>query len=198
MLHSRTKHIDIKYHFIRNHILKRDTKLYFVPIELQLADIYTKPLAEPNFTRLVAELGMLNIEKDVSDKKNALIPPCDCKKERKSNICFTRYLSLVLEHPLGDAYINENLKTFKPYHITASSFKPTFENKVPLTAHMCKVAKLSPEPIKSLIQPSRDVITDDIAGKSSSKTFAQLESTSTPQVTDTQHAGETVTTADAT
>ncbi|GKD05089.1 retrovirus-related pol polyprotein from transposon TNT 1-94 [Tanacetum coccineum] len=68
VLHSRTKHIDIMYHFIRDHILKGDIKLHFVPTDLQLADIFTKPLAEPIFTRLVAELGMLNIEKQVNFK----------------------------------------------------------------------------------------------------------------------------------
>ncbi|GJW17669.1 retrovirus-related pol polyprotein from transposon TNT 1-94 [Tanacetum coccineum] len=72
VLHSRTKHIDIRYHFIRDHILKGDIKIHFVPTDLQLADIFTKPLVEPSFTRLVAELGMLNIEKHVSDKKKAL------------------------------------------------------------------------------------------------------------------------------
>ncbi|GKC16543.1 retrovirus-related pol polyprotein from transposon TNT 1-94, partial [Tanacetum coccineum] len=61
VLHSKTKHIDIRYHFIRDHILKGDIELHFVPTDLQLADIFTKPLAEPSFTRLVAELGMLNI-----------------------------------------------------------------------------------------------------------------------------------------
>nr|GFB61381.1 retrovirus-related Pol polyprotein from transposon TNT 1-94 [Tanacetum cinerariifolium] len=75
VLHSRTKHIDIRYHFIRDHILKGDIKLRFVPIDLQLADIFTKPLAEPSFIRLVAELGILNIEKQVSDKKKALSDP---------------------------------------------------------------------------------------------------------------------------
>ncbi|GJV77158.1 retrovirus-related pol polyprotein from transposon TNT 1-94 [Tanacetum coccineum] len=60
VLHSRTKHIDIRYHFIRDHILKGDIELHFVPTELQLADIFTKPLAKPSFTRLVAELGNLN------------------------------------------------------------------------------------------------------------------------------------------
>ncbi|GJZ48067.1 hypothetical protein Tco_0601899 [Tanacetum coccineum] len=63
VLHSRTKHIDIRYHFIKDHILKGDIELHFVPIDLELANIFMKPLAEPNFTRLVAELGMLNIEK---------------------------------------------------------------------------------------------------------------------------------------
>nr|GEW75275.1 retrovirus-related Pol polyprotein from transposon TNT 1-94 [Tanacetum cinerariifolium] len=56
VLHSRTKHIDIRYHLITDHILKDDIKLYFVPTDSQLADIFTKPLAEPSFTRLVAEL----------------------------------------------------------------------------------------------------------------------------------------------
>nr|GEV65006.1 hypothetical protein [Tanacetum cinerariifolium] len=36
VLHSRTKHIDIRYHFIRDHILKEDIELHFIPIEYQL------------------------------------------------------------------------------------------------------------------------------------------------------------------
>ena len=68
VLHSRTKHIDIRYHFIRDHIMKGDIELHFVPTELQLADIFTKPVSEPRFMTLVAELGMLNIESAVSDK----------------------------------------------------------------------------------------------------------------------------------
>ncbi|GJS23263.1 reverse transcriptase domain-containing protein [Tanacetum coccineum] len=75
MLHFKTKHIDIMYHFIREHILKGDIELHFIPTDMQLADIFTKPPAEPSFTRLVAELGMLNIEKEVPDKKKALSDP---------------------------------------------------------------------------------------------------------------------------
>ncbi|GJX11368.1 hypothetical protein Tco_0201227 [Tanacetum coccineum] len=54
------KHIDT--HFIKDHILKGDIELHFIPIEYQLADIFTKPLDEPTFTKLKAELGMLNID----------------------------------------------------------------------------------------------------------------------------------------
>ncbi|GJY06645.1 hypothetical protein Tco_0373699 [Tanacetum coccineum] len=61
VLHSRTKHIEIRYHFIRDQILKGDIELHFIPTEYQLADIFTKPLDEPTLTRLKAELGMLNI-----------------------------------------------------------------------------------------------------------------------------------------
>ncbi|GJU04106.1 hypothetical protein Tco_1114444 [Tanacetum coccineum] len=62
ILHSRTKHIDIRYHFIRDHILKGDIELYFIPTQYQLADIFTKPLDEPTFKRLIVELGMMNID----------------------------------------------------------------------------------------------------------------------------------------
>ncbi|GJY13587.1 retrovirus-related pol polyprotein from transposon TNT 1-94, partial [Tanacetum coccineum] len=56
------KHIDIRYHFIRDHILNEDIKLHFVPTQYQLADIFTKPLNEPSFRRLIVKLGMLNID----------------------------------------------------------------------------------------------------------------------------------------
>ncbi|GJV11793.1 retrovirus-related pol polyprotein from transposon TNT 1-94 [Tanacetum coccineum] len=55
VLHSRTKHIDIRYHFIRDYNLKGDIELHFIPTEYQLADIFTKPMNEPTFTRLKAE-----------------------------------------------------------------------------------------------------------------------------------------------
>ncbi|GJR93936.1 retrovirus-related pol polyprotein from transposon TNT 1-94 [Tanacetum coccineum] len=62
ILHSRTKHINIRYHFIRDHILKGDIELHSIPTEYQSADILTKPLDEPTFTRLKAESSMLNID----------------------------------------------------------------------------------------------------------------------------------------
>ncbi|GJU33015.1 retrovirus-related pol polyprotein from transposon TNT 1-94 [Tanacetum coccineum] len=62
VLHLRTKHIDIRYHFIKDHILKGDIELHFISTKYQLDDIFTKPLDEPTFTRLKAELGMLNID----------------------------------------------------------------------------------------------------------------------------------------
>lgn len=54
LLHHRTKHIDITYHFIRDHIMNGEIELHFIPTEYQLADIFTKPLDEPTFTRLKA------------------------------------------------------------------------------------------------------------------------------------------------
>ncbi|GKE96551.1 hypothetical protein Tco_1581406 [Tanacetum coccineum] len=45
-----------------DHILKGDIELHFIHTQYQLADIFTKPLDEPTFKRLIVELGMLNID----------------------------------------------------------------------------------------------------------------------------------------
>jgi heat shock protein HspQ len=44
--HSRTKHIHIWYHFLRDHQQKGDIKIAYVSTHNQLADIFTKPLDE--------------------------------------------------------------------------------------------------------------------------------------------------------
>jgi hypothetical protein len=55
--HKRTKHIDIKYHFIREHVQSGDVELVYVPTEYQLADLLTKPLPR---ARLVALRGRVH------------------------------------------------------------------------------------------------------------------------------------------
>lgn len=49
--HSRTKHIDIRYHFIREHVMHGTVELHFIPTEQQLEDIFTKPLDESHAPR---------------------------------------------------------------------------------------------------------------------------------------------------
>ncbi|GJY72664.1 retrovirus-related pol polyprotein from transposon TNT 1-94 [Tanacetum coccineum] len=39
--HTRTKHIDVRYHFIKDHVEKGTIELYFVGTEFQLADLFT-------------------------------------------------------------------------------------------------------------------------------------------------------------
>jgi hypothetical protein len=58
--HSRTKHIDIRHHFLRDHVAKNDISLEGVRSENQLADIFTKPLDEATFCRLRSELNVLD------------------------------------------------------------------------------------------------------------------------------------------
>jgi len=58
--HSRTKHIDIRHHFIKEHVLNNDVILEFVETSKQLADIFTKPLNRDQFERIRLELGILD------------------------------------------------------------------------------------------------------------------------------------------
>ncbi|GJZ83427.1 hypothetical protein Tco_0648600 [Tanacetum coccineum] len=67
------------------------------------------------------------------------------KKGREKNICYTEYLFLVIEHLLGEAYVNKDLFPIKFYQITSVTFKQSSSSEVPLTSHMREIAKLSEE-----------------------------------------------------
>ncbi|GJV17931.1 retrovirus-related pol polyprotein from transposon TNT 1-94 [Tanacetum coccineum] len=56
--HSRAKHIDVCYHFIKEQVENGIVELYFVRTEYQLADIFTKPLPRDRFNFLIEKLGM--------------------------------------------------------------------------------------------------------------------------------------------
>ncbi|GJR06354.1 retrovirus-related pol polyprotein from transposon TNT 1-94 [Tanacetum coccineum] len=56
--HSRAKHIDVRYHFIKEQVENGIVKLYFVRTEYQLADIFTKPLPGERFNFLIEKLSM--------------------------------------------------------------------------------------------------------------------------------------------
>jgi hypothetical protein len=60
--HSRTKHIVIRYHFLRDHQQRGDIEIAYVSTKEQLADIFTKPLDEKTFTKLRNELTFLILE----------------------------------------------------------------------------------------------------------------------------------------
>nr|GEW85496.1 hypothetical protein [Tanacetum cinerariifolium] len=55
--HSRTKHITVRYHFIKEHVEKGTIELYFVKTDYQLADLFTKALPGDHFNYLVRRLG---------------------------------------------------------------------------------------------------------------------------------------------
>ncbi|GKD83347.1 retrovirus-related pol polyprotein from transposon TNT 1-94, partial [Tanacetum coccineum] len=56
--HSRAKHIDVRYHFIKERVENGIVELYFLRTEYQLADIFTKPLPRERFNFLIEKLGM--------------------------------------------------------------------------------------------------------------------------------------------
>ncbi|GKA12648.1 hypothetical protein Tco_0692194 [Tanacetum coccineum] len=56
--HSRTKHINVRYHFIKEQVEKGIVELFFVGTEYQLPDLFTKALSEDRFKYLVKRQGM--------------------------------------------------------------------------------------------------------------------------------------------
>jgi predicted nucleotidyltransferase len=58
--HSRTKYIDIRHHFLRDHAIKGDIVSSHVRTNEQLADIFTKPLDERRFQELRSELNIID------------------------------------------------------------------------------------------------------------------------------------------
>ncbi|GKE43821.1 retrovirus-related pol polyprotein from transposon TNT 1-94 [Tanacetum coccineum] len=56
--HSRSKHIDVIYHFIKEKVENEVVELYFVRTKYQLADIFTKALPRERFNFLIEKLGL--------------------------------------------------------------------------------------------------------------------------------------------
>ncbi|KAK2965965.1 hypothetical protein RJ640_018320 [Escallonia rubra] len=77
--HSCTKHIDIRHHFLRDNVQKRLIELKKVGSEDQLADIFTKPLAESSFCIIML---VMNARKNKSS----------------ANLPFSLMLTRVFEH----------------------------------------------------------------------------------------------------
>nr|GEV11785.1 retrovirus-related Pol polyprotein from transposon TNT 1-94 [Tanacetum cinerariifolium] len=72
--HLRTKHIDVRYHFIKEKVEKGIVELFFVGTEYQLADLFTKALSEEKFKYLVRRLGMRCLTPEELETKIELAP----------------------------------------------------------------------------------------------------------------------------
>jgi len=62
MQHSSTKHIEIRHHFIRDHVNNGDCIIQFVASEKQIAYLFTKPLNKERFNFLWNELGIIDFK----------------------------------------------------------------------------------------------------------------------------------------
>jgi len=60
--HSKTKHIERKHHFIRDHVQKGEIEIKFVKTKNQLANLFTKPFARDRFIKLRTELGVVDMK----------------------------------------------------------------------------------------------------------------------------------------
>ena len=59
VFHDKSKHIEIKYHYIRDKVQRGAVKLQYVAMDEKIANVLTKPLARVNFEYFREKLGVL-------------------------------------------------------------------------------------------------------------------------------------------
>nr|GEV10245.1 hypothetical protein [Tanacetum cinerariifolium] len=94
--HSRAKHIDVRYHFIKEQVENRIVELYFVWTEYQLADISTKPLPREKFNFLIEKLGA-----SLGSPQEDFMFQDDNKEmssARKENMPYPRFTKVIMSH----------------------------------------------------------------------------------------------------
>jgi hypothetical protein len=67
VLHDRSKHINTRFHFIRDCVDGGQIVLEFVESGRQLADILNKPLGQLRFMELRTKIGMVEIKQEKQD-----------------------------------------------------------------------------------------------------------------------------------
>lgn len=88
VLHSRTKHIEIDLHFVREQISKGRLDVRHIPAGYQRADILTKALSTKNFSRLKADLKVVDwntSDKAVEIQEGATQSKLDLKPDPKNS-----------------------------------------------------------------------------------------------------------------
>ena len=59
MMHTETKHIAIKYHFLREFVQDKEVRLEYVNTKEQIVDVFIKPLRKDAFLYLRGKLGVI-------------------------------------------------------------------------------------------------------------------------------------------
>ena len=62
VFHDKSKHIEIKYHYIRDMVQRGAVKLQYVAMEEHIVDLLMNPLSRVNFEYFKEKLGVLQIE----------------------------------------------------------------------------------------------------------------------------------------
>jgi hypothetical protein len=52
VFHKRMKHLEVRHHFLRDHVEKRDIKMRYIDTEIRLVDIFIKPFDASHFAAL--------------------------------------------------------------------------------------------------------------------------------------------------
>jgi hypothetical protein len=78
--HARSKHIDMRHHFIRDLVTSHEVSVHHCASEDNLADIFTKPLARTQHEEQVCKLGMTRVWEKGELKFSRCPPACKCTR----------------------------------------------------------------------------------------------------------------------
>jgi hypothetical protein len=71
--HQRTKHIDIKYHFVREKFGPKEVELIYVPTTMLLADVMTMRLTHSKFEKDIYAIGLVEDRQGKVLKKSMIL-----------------------------------------------------------------------------------------------------------------------------
>ena len=82
VFHTRTKHIEVHYHFVHERVLSGEVELQYVPTDRQTADIFTKPLGLDKLRQFSGGLELRHL--DVPDLRGRTVPKDRPREQERS------------------------------------------------------------------------------------------------------------------
>ncbi|GJZ65541.1 retrovirus-related pol polyprotein from transposon TNT 1-94 [Tanacetum coccineum] len=161
--HSRTKHIAVRYHFIKEHVEKGTIELYFVKTDYQLADLFTKALPVDRFNYLVRRLGMRSLSPQELDRLAKshfdMIMGIDWLSKRKVvMICHEKVVRIPLE---GKEILRVHGERTQSVVKTLMNLKRQVEFRIDLVPGATRVAKspyrLAPSKMQELSEQLQEL-----------------------------------------
>nr|GEY34066.1 retrotransposon protein, putative, unclassified [Tanacetum cinerariifolium] len=187
--HSRSKHIDIRYHFIKEQVENGVIELCFVNIEYQLADLFTKALGRDRIEFLTTKLGMRSftpetLKKLMNDSNPVVILKASTPPKRKldltTGIYFLGTMATTIEQQvaLDEALVpsaQREMLHISPRILGQSFAELPFEEEIleflRFLGHSAQIKTLTDVNVNKLYQPWRSfaaVINKCLTGKSTS------------------------------
>nr|GEU99457.1 retrovirus-related Pol polyprotein from transposon TNT 1-94 [Tanacetum cinerariifolium] len=162
--HSKTKHIAIRYHFIKEHVENGTVELYFVGIEYQLADLFTKALPKEPFEYLVHRIVIIMAHQQlVADVNPDKLCPPNKRAAMGRNLLFSSSFHIFDSYPRFTKIIIGHYMTNFP-----EISRQVFEIDVPLIqspptestqgTHRTPSAPRSPTPKLDASTPTRSTV----------------------------------------
>ncbi|WVZ63821.1 hypothetical protein U9M48_013424 [Paspalum notatum var. saurae] len=149
VLHDRSKHINIQFHYIRECVAGGQVVLVHVDTAQQLADLLTKPLGQRRLAQLMVKIGVeeiahehkdqgKNISTNLDEPRGRHMPPDSWRPSSPRSMASNQYNNFVSDNPLaliGGAVTSADTAAFRP-PIFPGNGSLSSQTAVPTSSHM--------------------------------------------------------------